>query len=59
MVSNITTPAGIAVDWLSSKLYWTDKSSINVADLNGSNHSTLIQGDMQSPRDIVVHPMKR
>lgn len=57
IISNLTTPAGIAIDWISLKLYWTDINSINVASLNGSNHSVLIEGDMQSPRDIVVHPM--
>lgn len=63
IVGNITTSAGITVDWISSKLYWTqydsNSSSINVAELDGSNCSVLIQGDMNRPKDIVVHPFKR
>lgn len=63
LINDITSPAGIAVDWLSSKLYWTHyddaNSSIGVAELDGSNCSTLIQGNIESPKDIVVHPIRR
>ena len=63
IVRNVTTSTGIAVDWLASKIYWTQYNttsfSINVAELDGSNCTVLIQGDMEQPQDIVVHPFKR
>ena len=61
LFSNLTTPAGITVDWLAHKLYWTEKAndSIKVGYLDGMNYQTLIQGGMKTPRDIVVHPEKK
>lgn len=64
IIRNLVTSSGIAVDWLASKIYWTQFSdagfSINVAELDGSNVTVLIQEDdkEERPMDIVVHPFK-
>ena len=51
---------GLAVDWVSRKLYWTNdaspKSTIEVAELDGSNRKILIYRGLNEPADIVVHP---
>ncbi|ESO82185.1 hypothetical protein LOTGIDRAFT_170222, partial [Lottia gigantea] len=41
------------------KLYWVDgrKSSLNVAELNGTNRCTLLKSQMRRPRAIVVDPV--
>lgn len=51
-------PAGVAVDWVGHKLYWTDggTSRVEVADLKGSMRCLLIWRDLDKPRDIVVDP---
>ena len=53
--------AGIAVDWISDKLYWTDESKkvIEVSKLDGSNRTVLFSKDIDHPRPIVVDPFNR
>lgn len=53
------TPAGLALDWLTNKIYWTDADTarIEVANTNGSMRSLLIWEDLSKPRDIVVDPI--
>ena len=62
IISNLTSPTGISVDWVSHKLYWTNvqqaDDTIEVAELDGSDHFVLIDG-LENPSDIVVHPMKK
>lgn len=50
--------AGIAVEWESGLLYWTDfiHERIEVAKLDGSHRKTLIWKDLDNPRAIVVDP---
>ena len=50
---------GLAVDWMNSKIYFTDatKDIIGVYDLTSSNYSALIgTGNNTRPRSIVVDP---
>ena len=51
-------PGGIAVDWTTDKLFWTDSgtSRIEVANLDGSMRKVLIWDDLEKPRAIVTHP---
>ena len=47
------------MDWVTSKLYWTDAGTnrIEVANLDGSMRSLLIWDGLDRPRDIVVDPV--
>ena len=49
-------PCQVAVDWMNSKLYWTDKDlhSIMRVGLDGSNPIEIIKGG--NPRGIAVDP---
>ncbi|XP_066267553.1 uncharacterized protein [Branchiostoma lanceolatum] len=51
---------GVAVDWVSSNLYWTERLSgqIHVSRLDGSFRQVLIDNQDQ-PRGIAVHPPER
>lgn len=52
------SPGGLAVDWVTDKLYWTDAGTnrIEVSTLNGSLRSLLIWDGLDKPRDISVDP---
>lgn len=56
----VTTPEGIAVDWLSRNIYWTDmgRNRIEVAKLNGNHRRTVLWLDLYSPKSIALHPPK-
>ncbi|XP_015757208.1 PREDICTED: low-density lipoprotein receptor-related protein 4-like [Acropora digitifera] len=58
VVSNVSSPEGIAVDWASKKIYWTDggHNVIEVAEFDGSHRLTLFYNDIYDPRAIVVDP---
>lgn len=58
MTAGISTPEGIAVDWITQHLYWVESSlnQIEVADFNGSDRMTLVAGEMHSPRAIALDP---
>lgn len=49
---------GIAVDWIGRNLYWLDMRAdkIEVAKLDGSQRSVLINTDIDSPRAMQVDP---
>ena len=57
-VSYVPFPEGIAVDWISGKLYWTDakRDAIYVGDLRNGRKMTIIDGKIDSPKAIVVSP---
>lgn len=59
VVSNVSSPEGIAVDWVTKKIYWTDGSRnvIEVAEFDGSHRLTLFYDDIHEPRAIVVDPL--
>ncbi|XP_060590385.1 low-density lipoprotein receptor-related protein 1-like isoform X5 [Ruditapes philippinarum] len=56
--SGLATTEGVAIDWVGENIYWVESSldQIEVAKLDGSNRTTLIAGEMTSPRAIVVDP---
>ncbi|XP_033629378.1 low-density lipoprotein receptor-related protein 1-like isoform X2 [Asterias rubens] len=58
IVSGLTNPRGIAVDWVTSKIYWVDatRNTINVAQENGRNQLTLVGTQLRQPHAIVAHP---
>ena len=59
----IVSPSdGLAVDWVTDKLYWTDANvkTIEVFDLMTGNHSELVStGSNTIPRALVVDPSTR
>ncbi|KAJ8919440.1 hypothetical protein NQ315_016538 [Exocentrus adspersus] len=59
MVCIIFSPAGISLDWVTDKIYWTDAGAarIEVANSNGSMRALLIWEELDKPRDIVVDPL--
>ncbi|KAM9364417.1 LOW QUALITY PROTEIN: low-density lipoprotein receptor-related protein 1B-like [Pholidichthys leucotaenia] len=54
----LATPEGLAVDWITGKLYWIDSNldQIEVAKLSGEMRTTLIAGGMEHPRAIALDP---
>lgn len=60
MEEDVGISTGIAVDWLSRKLYWTDStlSRIYVSELDGSSKTVLVTVDDGTLTDIVVHPIE-
>ena len=57
---DVSTPDGLAVDWVHGHLYWTDTGldNIEVATLDGSMRRILIDDDLDEPRAIALHPGK-
>lgn len=59
MLSDIISPEGVAVDWISRRIYWTDstKDTIEVASLdNSSIRAVVIRKNLVNPRGIAVDP---
>ena len=58
MFVDILEPNGIAVDWISKQVYWTDAQTrrIEVTDYNGIDRRTLVSTDLIFPRGIVADP---
>jgi sugar lactone lactonase YvrE len=52
------SPEGIAIDWVSRLVFWTDSSlkRLEVAKLDGSLRKVLLDKNIQNPRGIAVNP---
>ena len=57
---DIDSPDGVAVDWVSRNLYWTDRGldRIEMSRLDGSSRHIIISEGLQKPRAIVVDPFE-
>ena len=57
--NNLVSPAGLALDWVTNKLYYTDPGTnrIEVASTDGKQRALLIWQGLEKPRDIVVNPI--
>ncbi|XP_067677199.1 low-density lipoprotein receptor-related protein 4-like [Haliotis asinina] len=63
LVSNVTSVAGLAYDWVYQALYWTearegDGKAIRVMSLRTKLTSTLISTNLGNPRAIAVDPAR-
>ncbi|KAL1506053.1 hypothetical protein ABEB36_005485 [Hypothenemus hampei] len=54
---NLSSPEGIAVDWLSNNIYWTNTGhkKIEVARLDGSYRKTILS-KLGDPKSLVCNP---
>ena len=61
LISGLGSPEGVAVDWISQNIYWTDsgRNTIEVSKADGTNRKVLFHTDLVNPRGIVVHPVNR
>ena len=54
----VRQPEGIAIDWVTKKIYWTDfhLKLIEVVNLDGTQRSVLFWDNLDKPRAIVADP---
>jgi hypothetical protein len=59
-VADIGSPEGLAIDWASRNIYWTDSFSdtIEVANLDTKVRRVLFNSSLVNPRGIAVHPSR-
>lgn len=59
--TGLLSPDGLAVDWLTNKIYWTDGETnrIEVATINGQHRKLLFWEDIDQPRAIALAPQDR
>lgn len=57
---DVSTPDGLAVDWVHQLLFWTDTGldQINVVDLITRRRRTLFSDGLDEPRAIAVDPLR-
>lgn len=58
--SGVLSPDGLACDWITNKLYWTDSDTnrIEVATMTGQYRKVLFWTDLDQPRAIALDPLK-
>ncbi|XP_065175972.1 sortilin-related receptor-like [Sycon ciliatum] len=58
--TTISSPEGVAVDWISQNVYWTDTGEdlISVSRLDGTKRRVLVEEGLDEPRAIVLDPIK-
>lgn len=58
--ADIGSPEGLAIDWVSRNIYWTDstKDTVEVANLETKLRRTLFDTQLVNPRGIAVHPQR-
>jgi low density lipoprotein receptor-related protein 5/6 len=61
ITTGIEKPEGLAIDWYTDKIYWTDGETnrIEVASINGKHQKVLFWTDLDQPRAIAVIPSER
>ncbi|KAK3092564.1 hypothetical protein FSP39_004468 [Pinctada imbricata] len=60
IVTGLNSPEGIAIDYVSRNMFWTDSELdvVEVSRLNGTYRKRLFDSDMVNPRAIVVNPQR-
>ncbi|XP_022093384.1 sushi, von Willebrand factor type A, EGF and pentraxin domain-containing protein 1-like isoform X2 [Acanthaster planci] len=61
VIGGVGSAEGIAVDWLSQNLYWTDSvlDHISVSRYDGSNRRILVKDNVLKARSIAIHAGRR
>lgn len=56
--AGLKSPEGLAVDWVSRTLFWTDSvlDRIEVSDLEGKYRKVIIDSGLVNPRSITADP---
>lgn len=56
--NTLESPDGLAIDWVTRKIYWTDSGThrIEVSNMAGTIRTILVWERLSKPRDIVVDP---
>jgi Low-density lipoprotein receptor repeat class B. len=60
MLTDIGSPEGISIDWVSRNIYWTDsrKDTLEVANLDSRRRKVIVSEGLVNPRGVAVHPAK-
>lgn len=60
VTESIISPDGLAVDWLTKKIYWADSDTnrIEVAQYDGTLRTVLFWTDLDQPRALVLVPIE-
>lgn len=62
ITTDIQSPEGVAVDWISRRLYWTDsqKDTVEVASLDDPTiRAVIARRNLVNPRGIAVDPNQK
>lgn len=61
ITTGLITPDGLAIDWITEKLYWTDSETnkLEVSSLDGKKRKVLYWDDIDQPRAIALVPQER
>ncbi|XP_017878833.1 nidogen-1 isoform X2 [Ceratina calcarata] len=59
-LTKVSSPEGLAVDWVSRNIFWTDsgKTTVEVANLETKKRKVLVSDGLVNPRGIAVHPYR-
>lgn len=59
-LTDVSSPEGISIDWVSRAIFWTDsaKETVEVAHLDTRIRKVLISDGLKNPRGIAVHPYR-
>ena len=59
LVTDVGRVNGLATDWVSRHVYWTDeeRQTIEMTDYNGDQRKIVLNKDMKWPRGIVLDPL--